>query len=327
MATTEERLEELNGWLRERGIGAYWMRDEEGGLQQLGRPRVYRWAEIGPALLKAGELVPVGPGGMTEMRTVGSYQILMPGERTRAHRNVKNETRFVIDAPPGAMFFVEDEAFPAEEGDLIVSPTWTTHDHYNGGDRPMIWIDGIDMTQMQFGFDINERYSEDDPYQSAERAPGFSERVHRHVRPVGMQVDYALPPMRYPWKETYAHLLALKESTTEWDPWDGVHLVYTNPLDGGPTVRTLSCEIQLLPPGLATRAHRHNSTTRYYVFRGSGVTEVEGERVEWEQGDVFWLPPWAWHHHENRDPGDTILYAVNDRPAMVALGFYREEQG
>lgn len=336
MTSAEERLEELNHWLRERGIGAYWMRGEEGeGLQQKNRPKLSKRADIYPAVLKAGELVPVGPQGLTEMRTVGGnlgtttislgYQILMPGERTRAHRNAKNETRFVLEAPPEAAFIVEGEAFPMEVGDLIVSPTWTTHDHHNGGDRPAIWLDGLDMGLMRFGVDINERYPENDPYQALDRPTGYSGRVYKNVRPMGLKSEYTLPPMRYPWKETYAHLMALKESDTEWDPWDGVHVRYANPADGGPTVRTMSCEIQLLPSRLVTKAHRHNCTTVYYAFRGEGVTEVEGERLAWEEGDLFSVPPWTWHHHENSAAEDAILYSLSDWPAMAALGFYQEE--
>ena len=71
--------------------------------------------------------------------------------------------------------------------------------------------------------------------------------------------------------------------------------------------------------------HRHNYTTLYHAFQGSGATEIEGERYEWTQGDVFVVPPWAWHSHTNRSGDDAILYSINDRPASAALGLHREE--
>lgn len=96
---------------------------------------------------------------------------------------------------------------------------------------------------------------------------------------------------------------------------------------GGPTLPTFSCEIELLTPGLRTRAHRHNSTAIYHAFRGEGRTEVAGERLEWTQGDIFRVPPWTWHHHENPTREDAILYSVDDWPAMAKIGFYRMEAG
>jgi gentisate 1,2-dioxygenase len=337
MSAAEERLEALNEWLRQRGIGADWLHDEaDDDLQEKRWPRLCKGADIYPAVLKAGELVPVGPRGLTEMRNLGAnlgtstislgYQILMPGERTRAHRNAKNETRFVLEAPQGAVFIAEGEAFPMEEGDLIVSPTWTAHDHHNGGDRPAIWLDGLDTGLMRFGVDVNERYPEEAPYQIVDRPADFAARAHRHMRPDRLETAYRLPPMRYPWKETEAQLRALADGMSDWDPWDGVYLRYANPVDGGATVQTMSCAVQLLPPNLVTRRHRHNCTTIYHAFRGRGVIEFEEERLEWEEGDLFSVPPWTWHRHENRAADDAILFSLSDWPAMASVGFYREER-
>ena len=94
---------------------------------------------------------------------------------------------------------------------------------------------------------------------------------------------------------------------------------------GGPTLPTFACELQLFTPKMATKAHRHISTTIYQVFKGQGATEVEGEVLEWSEGDIFVIPPWAWHSHENRTDGDSILYSMNDWPALKSLGLYREE--
>ena len=55
------------------------------------------------------------------------------------------------------------------------------------------------------------------------------------------------------------------------------------------------------------------------------IPVVEGERLEWHQGDLFALPPWKWHQHENTSGGDTILFSIDDWPAMQKLGFYMDE--
>lgn len=135
MNSADTSLKELNRWMLAHHMHGYWMQ-EGGGSGTQHKPYLWQWTDIYAWLLKAGELVPVGPSGMTEMRTIGlrnpegrgvprtislSPQILIPGDRTRAHRNLNNETRFVIQAPPGAVFIAQGEAFPMEEGDLVVS--------------------------------------------------------------------------------------------------------------------------------------------------------------------------------------------------------------
>jgi gentisate 1,2-dioxygenase len=83
--------------------------------------------------------------------------------------------------------------------------------------------------------------------------------------------------------------------------------------------------VQLLNPHQKTLAHRHNSTTYYNVFQGEGATIVDGERIEWHQGDLFAIPPWVWHSHENTSGDSTIMFSVDDWPALSKLGFYRKE--
>ena len=43
------------------------------------------------------------------------------------------------------------------------------------------------------------------------------------------------------------------------------------------------------------------------------------------QGDIFVVPSWQWHSHENTTSDDAILFSISDRPATEALGLYREE--
>lgn len=299
-------------------------------------PALWRWSEIRPALLRSGELVPMS---MTEMRTVSprfatslgrsktvslGAQVLMPGERTRAHRNLKNETRFIVESSAGGEFIMDGEPFPAEAGDLIVAPTWVWHDHYNGGDKPLVWLDGLDMGLISLANEINIRYQRGQ--QALEKPEGFSGRLTGHVRPTWIESDH-LPPVRYPWRETQATLAMVKENEADIDPFDGIRLMYANPITGGPTVPTFACEIQLLPANVKTEAHRHNSTTVYSAFRGDGVTIAGDTRLEWLRGDIFVVPPWVWHSHENRSRQDAILYSITDWPAMSALGLYREDRG
>ena len=339
-------LEDLELYLREHHLrGA--------GIQRAGDPPppreghaagFWKWEEFYPALEQAGNLVTIGSDGMVGMRVVTPLghgrpihmdaQILMPGERTQAHRNMKSETRLVLTAPPEAVFVCENEGFPMERGDLIVSPTWTNHDHWNRGEEPAVFVDAYDTGYSGLGANINERFPDDAPYQTLTKSPGFAEKTLGHVQPsTGQSLSpssptrYPLPPMRYPWSETRRALDALRESEEPGDPADGLHLTFTSPVDGGPTLPTMAWHVQLLRPHEETGSHRHNSTTFYHVFEGEGAVEIDGERLEWETGDFFVVPPWTWHHHENRASGDdALLFSVDDWPAMTKLGFYKREQ-
>ncbi len=61
------------------------------------------------------------------------------------------------------------------------------------------------------------------------------------------------------------------------------------------------------------------------MFEGEGFTVIEGERLEWRKGDIFAVPPWTWHHHEATAREETILFSIDDTPAMQKLGFYLRE--
>ncbi len=335
MTAPPANLQELDGWLAERGLS----RPADPPAAQSGAC-LWKWDDYYPGLLKAGELVPVGPQGLTEMRTVGfknplsptmprtislGPQILMPGERTRAHSNIKNESRLVVKASPGAVFIMDDESFPMEEGDLVICPTWATHDHYNGGAEPAIWMDGLDMGLQGLGVEINERYPVDDPYQKTAKPAGYSQRVRGHVKPTWLESKAPRPPLSYRWADTQDALNALRESEAEGDPYDGLRLTFASPVDGGATLSTICWYVQLLTGRQTTQDHRHNSTALYYAFRGQGTTIVDGERLEWTQGDIFVVPPWTLHHHENRTSQDAILYSMDDSPAIQKMGFYKEE--
>lgn len=141
-----------------------------------------------------------------------------------------------------------------------------------------------------------------------------------------MKREHPTPPLRYPWTDSYATLTALKESETPPDPYDAYHLMYTHPLNGGPTLPTFACNLQLFTPKLKTKAHRHNSTTIYQGYRGKGVSIVDGERLEWSQGDMFVVPAWKRHEHENLLDGESMLFSICDWPAIQALGLYKEEE-
>ena len=82
-------------------------------------------------------------------------------------------------------------------------------------------------------------------------------------------------------------------------PFDDVALEYRNPFTGGPVMASIACCIQLLRPGVHTRSHRHTSSIVYFVVRGRGASQINGERFNWKDRDFLVVPNWAWHEHVN----------------------------
>jgi gentisate 1,2-dioxygenase len=82
----------------------------------------------------------------------------------------------------------------------------------------------------------------------------------------------------------------------------------------------------MLDGGKATAEHRHTSSQLYYAVEGSGVTEVNGEKLQWDAGDFFVVPNWSWHRHKNSSPKvPAVLFSTTDRPLQEMIGVYREE--
>ena len=120
-------------------------------------------------------------------------------------------------------------------GDLVLTPNWTWHDHANGTDAPMIWLDGLDTPPV--------RMLEGE----------FDEEYHTETQAVGAGVDPP-PQWHYPMSQARAALERLA-AERGGSPANPIVLDYTNPVTGGPTMPTIACQIQLLRPGEHTQAH------------------------------------------------------------------------
>lgn len=327
-------IDSFDRWMAERNLSGHWHREVAEDFQ----PCLWKWDDIYTALVKSGDLITLDFASRRDVHLVNpslggkrrptntisaALQYLMPGDVASAHRHSPATARWVINGDPGAYSVVEGNLLPCMAGDLLTSPCMTWHDHYHKGDEPVIWLACLDSEITRLAHHFGERYPT--PQQPVTRPEGYAALVSRHARPSWMKSEFPTPPYHYPWAETYGTLVALKESEEEGDPYDGLRVDLVNPENGGPTFPTMCSSVQLLTPHQTFRHHRHNSTTIYQAFRGSGVTVVDGERLEWTQGDIFVIPPWAVHHHENHTGEDAILYSISDWPAMVALGLYSEE--
>ena len=297
-------------------------------------PCLWKGKDLFAAIEKAGEVVgldlsfrrviqfwnPSLKNGTTRTLVL-NLQMLKSGEEALSHRHMAGAVRFVLKGR-GARLIVEGESFEIAEGDFATTPSWTWHDHENNSGNTMLWLDGLDAPLVRL---LETDFHEPDPRrkQPVTKPEGYSASSLGALRPSWVRAHSIQPPaFAYKWDDTEKALSKVGEQPG--DPFDGIVLEYANPLTGGPTLPTMSCQIQMLRSGEKTRSHRHTSSTIYHVYRGSGVTVIGDKRYEWEQGDSFVIPLWYYHRHENISKDPAVFFVMSDRPLMEAIGHYRE---
>ena len=339
-AAGDRSMEALFAALKTKQMGALWQRqapDSPPVPQTPGRypPHLWHGSEVQDLMSWACEVVRPGPEAERRVLTLsipggvtlaGAVQMVLPGEVAPSHRHTPAAIRFILQGT-GATTIVDGEPCVMNPGDLLLTPAWSWHGHISEADGPMMWMDGLDAPAVRAlgaGFDFEE-YPEGG-IQPASKASGDSYMRYGagHLRPLWGQASSPVSPLLiFPWRQTDEALHNL--ATVDASPYDDVAMEYTNPVTGGHVLPTIGCCIQLLRPGVHTKAHRHTSSAVYHVFRGRGSTVIDGVSYDWEQGDFLLLPPKAWHEHVNTSAEEAILFSITDAPIFEALNLYREE--
>jgi gentisate 1,2-dioxygenase len=315
--SSEGELRDYYTQLRARHVTPAWI---GGGIsiepQSRAVPHLWRWRDLRPQAMRAAELVgtqqaerrvlrltnPELEGVSASNTLVANIQIVMPGEIARAHRHSAAALRLIIEGC-GGYTVVNGERVPMFPGDLVLTPNWSWHDHANDTNAPMIWLDGLDTPLVRM------------------LEAGFYEEYHRERQDLGATPNTS--SWRYPFSEMRAALQ--RRAADSGDAAGGITLEYTNRATGGSVMPTIACYMQLLRPGEKTRACRRVCCTNFHVVEGAGCSIVGGQRLDWEDKDVFTVPTWTFHEHINSGDCPAFLFSFSDAPVMKALSLYREE--
>ena len=349
MQSSKDRLAELARNLEKASLKGAWMRSQNSKEPDV-RPWLWCWQDISSCILEAGDLVPIddtmrmrtvglvnrsrpSPYGTTRTFTV-TVQHLGPGESTESHRHTRTSLYFMIQGK-NTYTIAEGEEQLMETGDLLIQPSWTWHGTINKGDEPALWLT-IQDTGMVNSLDaeFRDRYAEG-RLQPVTRPDGSFLRTLGPVRPKEWKGEGQIEDPRFPIKYQWADTMSGFETHSGPSGTDAGHrgiLEYVNPLTGGATTKTMSCEIRKLMPNEETPPSRHVANTVYHVVSGTGASRAgketgEMELLEWSERDCFHIPSWQWHTLRNKSHTEpALLFSVSDRPLAEATGLYRQEK-
>src|SRR6266478_3560681 len=228
------------------------------------RPASWKFATIRDAMLEAGGLITAkeaerrvlvleNPGlrGQSKVTTslYAGVQLVLPGEVAPAHRHTQSALRFVLEGS-GAHTSVNGERTIMHEGDFIITPPMTWHDHGNESDQPIFWLDGLDMPVVSL-LDASFAESLGQDEQPITRPLGDSDaRYGANMLPVDHKGGGSgtSPVFNYPYSQTRDALERMRRADA-WDRCHGLKMRYSNPITGNHAMATMATFIQLLPKG------------------------------------------------------------------------------
>jgi gentisate 1,2-dioxygenase len=337
-----ERLEELYGDMADVHMQPLWTQTADlmpRTPKPAAVPWLWRWSTMRAIAERAGELVTVERGG--ERRAIalanpglsgkpyasntlwGAVQYLGPHESAPNHRHSPSAIRFVLEGE-GVWTTVNGDACDMHPGDLVLTPSWSWHDHNNNSDQPMLWFDGLDLPAV---IALDAVFFDPEPPADIQQVEGEHNRSTRVYGGRGLLPldDVATTPGQsplwiYPWADTDAALSNLL--TERGGPM--VSMRFVDPTTGRSAMQTIGCEMHRIVPGEPTTPVRRTGSAIYVVYRGTGSSVIAGKRFDWGPGDMFVVPSWAALEHQATEASD--LFAVTDRPVLEPLGLYQEER-
>ena len=301
-------------------------------------PAAWRYSQIREHVMEAGRLISAeeaerrvlilenpalrGQSCITQSLYAG-LQLILPGEVAPAHRHAQSALRLVLDGE-GAYTAVNGERTTMRRGDFIITPAWTWHDHGNLSDKPVVWLDGLDIPLVRF-LDAGFAEKNESEYQAELRSEGDSVfRYGNNMLPVDFEQSPTdpSPVFVYPYLKTRESLMGMATGTA--DPHFGYKMRYVNPATGASPMPTIGTFSQLLPAGFETLPYRSTDGTVYVCLEGEGSVEIGNDTFGFVENDVFVVP--SWHSVRFKTNRETILFSFSDRPVQKALGLWREQR-
>jgi gentisate 1,2-dioxygenase len=264
-----------------------------------------------------------------------SLCVLKPGERTRPVR----QNSFLVDfCIRGSGYTVIDgQRIDYHKFDVWTTPPWSVYEHCNDTDELQVRLSYSNAPLLE-KLQVHIVEEDPQPIDLSTVLPDEAAADPTRSSPYGTfqltdDGGYLMPyetlinpdhvqirPLLWPWEMVKAELDKLKALGKSY-AGRRLYLMY-DPATGRTNGTTLSlfATITIRPANIVDRPHRHVSAAINYFFQGKGYSTVEGERFEWEAGDLMLSAPgWAVHNHASKDE-DVYELTIQDQPMHLALG-------
>ena len=204
-----------------------------------------------------------------------------------------------------------------EYGDLILTPAWTWHEHRHDGDKPVLWLDALDVPLHAY---LGTARFQPPPVMDMPETWADSTFEVANFLPAEIPGHFTHSPIfRYSYADAQK---ALRDAPRAAD--GSATIRYTNPLDGKQAQPLLDCTMLQIEAGKPTQKMRSNASTACVVVKGKGRSVIGDEVIEWNEKDFFTLPQGNWASHEALSD-EAHIFMLSDRDVMRRLGFLNEE--
>ena len=193
---------------------------------------------------------------------------ILAGASGPMHRQLCESTMFILQGRGTTL--VNGRKFEWEKGDILFVPLFAWHQHTNTGDKIARYA-RMSTASLFHYLGV---------YREEKLAPPSSwERADQESGPLGKVILKRDEWMKGNWEPQG------EGSTTLFDFDYRI-----------PTTRKIPSRIE---PGQIGDMHRHASEAQIFIYQGKGFSTLNHVRVDWEEGDVFRVPLFAWHQHTN----------------------------
>src|SRR5215470_10235874 len=130
-------------------------------------------------------------------------------------------------------------------------------------------------------------------------------------------------PHLWKWQEVYDSLLQAREKISVARgsvERRVIRLVNPGMAETEMTSHTMLFSFQLIQPGEVASAHRHTMAAFRFILQGRGAyTNVDGQKMIMEEGDLILTPQWAWHEHAHEGDEPMVWIDGLDVPFIQSL--------
>lgn len=260
--------------------------------------------------------------------------VLKPGERTAPVRQNSTQVHFCIRGAGQAEIGLRKISF--SRYDVYNVPSFVPYFHVN--DTPEIQVRLVysnapllemlhvhivdENASMPSGEPILKKVEAADPRRKSPFGSFELTPEGAWLMPYEILIDppaVASPTLHWPWVQVKANLDKLSALGKDYIG-RRLYLMY-NPMTArsNGTTPSFFATITIRPPKIIDRPHRHVSSAINYYFQGRGYSVVDGERYEWDAGDLMLSAPgWAIHNHASYD-APVYELTIQDQPLHIMM--------